>query len=93
MRFYGLSQSRVKRVINHPKRLEEGIAPMTVALMQPAGSQKRPSEIWVMIQDEKKEGSVKRKIISAWRYPGQTKPDRPLPQEIVQEIRQAIEKS
>lgn len=90
MRFYNLSESRVKRVINHPERLEEGIAPQTIALMQPAGSRKRPYEIWVMIQDEKKEGLIKRKVISAWRYPGRTKPDRPLPPEIIQEIRQAL---
>ncbi|MBI4085578.1 MAG: hypothetical protein HY432_03705 [Candidatus Liptonbacteria bacterium] len=70
MRFYGLSENRVKRVINHPGRIEEGIAPKTIAMMQPAGSAKHPYEIWIMLQDEKS----RRKIISAWRYPGKTKP-------------------
>lgn len=36
--------------------------------MQPAGNGK--TEIWVMYQDV----GNKRKIISAWRYPGRTKP-------------------
>lgn len=86
MRFYGLSESRVKRVISYPKRIEEGIAPDTVAMMQSAGSEKHPYEIWLMIQDEK----TRRKVISAWRYPGKTKPGQPLPQEIMKEIRSAI---
>lgn len=48
MRQYRLSESRVKRVLRHPKRLEIGVAPDTVAGMQPAGSKKHPYEIWVM---------------------------------------------
>ncbi|HUX35878.1 MAG TPA: hypothetical protein VMV71_02485 [Candidatus Paceibacterota bacterium] len=86
MRFYGLSESRLKRVINYPKRIEEGIAPDTVAMMQAAGSEKHPYEIWLMIQDEKS----RRKVISAWRYPGKTKPGQQLPEEILKEIRSAI---
>jgi len=70
MRFYQLSENRVKRVINSPHRIEKGIAPNTIAMMQRAGSKKHPYEIWTMIQDEKS----RRKIISAWRYPGITKP-------------------
>ncbi len=70
MRFYRLSESRIRRVINSPKRTESGIAPNTVAMMQAAGSQKHPYEIWVMIQETKN----LRKVISAWRYPGKTKP-------------------
>lgn len=89
MRFYNLSQSRVKRVINHPKRTEKGIAPKTIAFMQPAGNQKRIYEIWVMIQDAKKDGAIIRRVISAWRYPGQTKPNQPLPIEIIREIEEA----
>jgi hypothetical protein len=38
--------------------------------MQNAGSAKHPHELWVMVEDTKKE----RRIISAWRYPGKTKP-------------------
>ena len=70
MRYYGLSESRVKRIIHSPKRTEEGIAPKTVAMMQSAGSVKHPYELWVMLQDV----GQKRKVISAWRYPGITKP-------------------
>lgn len=77
MNFYRLSQARVRRVLNAPRRIEEGVAPKTVAMMQP-GSLKRSAhgkelwaqEIWVMVQDSKKE----RTVISAWRYPGVTKP-------------------
>ena len=82
MRFYKLSQGRVRSVLNSPKRIEEGVAPKTVAMMQPAsitsgsmrrgatGQEKWSHEIWVMVQD----AGTKRKVISAWRYPGVTKP-------------------
>jgi hypothetical protein len=40
-------------------------------------------EIWVMVEETKKE----RKIISVWRYPGMTKPGEPLPEEILNEMR------
>ena len=109
MAFYRLSEQRVRRVLNSPKRIEEGIAPKTMAMMQPVSltyrsvSETVPSpfgklrvnsaersrgtplqseklrnkreetwnhEIWVMIQDDKN----RRKVISAWRYPGRTKP-------------------
>lgn len=86
MRFYGLSESRVKRVISYPKRIEEGIAPDTIAMMQPAGTEKHPYEIWLMIQEEK----TRRKVISAWRYPGKTKPGQALPDEIIKEMRSLI---
>ncbi len=70
MRFYGLSESRVRRIVNSPQRIEEGIAPKTVAMMQKAGSAKHPYELWAMIQNTPRI----RKVISAWRYPGVTKP-------------------
>lgn len=70
MMFYGLSESRIKRILRSPKRIEEGVAPETVAMMQPAGTLKNPYEIWVMMEDTKNQ----RKIISAWKYPGKTKP-------------------
>ncbi len=79
MRQYRLSESRVKRILRFPKRLEVGIAPDTVAGMQPAGSKKHPYEIWVMwsnsksqIANSKSKFNVgqKIKIISAWKYPG-----------------------
>ena len=86
MRQYKLSEQRVKRIIHSPKRIEEGIAPHTLAMMQSSGNVKHPYELWVMIQDMKQ----KRKIISAWRYPGRTKPGDPLPEEILKEIKGLI---
>lgn len=83
MRQYGLSEFRVRRIIHTPKRTEEGIAPKTIAMMQSAGSKKHPYELWVMVQDVKD----KRKVISAWRYPGVTKPGDALPSEILEELK------
>ncbi len=70
MRHWGLSEARVKRILHAPTRTEEGIAPKTMAIMQKAGSVKHPCELWVMVEDKR---SV-RNVISAWRYPGATKP-------------------
>jgi len=53
MHQYRLSESRVKRVMRFPRRLETGVAPDTVAGMQPAGSTKHPYEIWVMWSQKK----------------------------------------
>ncbi|OGZ94546.1 MAG: hypothetical protein A2131_00835 [Candidatus Sungbacteria bacterium GWC2_49_10] len=47
MRHYRLTESRVKRVMRHPARIEEGILENAVACMQPAEG-KNYSEIWVM---------------------------------------------
>jgi hypothetical protein len=52
MRFYGLTPSRVIRVVNAPQRVEEGVAPGTVAGMQKAGSGKKPWEVWAMWRTE-----------------------------------------
>jgi hypothetical protein len=85
MRHYGLSESRIKRVMNHPTRLEEGIAPNTTAAMQPVTKQKRTTqEIWVMYQDR----GAARVMITAWRYPGKS-PNRgaiPIPDDIRNEL-------
>ncbi len=76
MRFYKLSRQRVLHVLSSPKRIEEGVAPKTVAMMAPASlktvgkKQTWNQEIWVMVEDRKDE----RVVISAWRYPGVTKP-------------------
>ncbi|MBI2012837.1 MAG: hypothetical protein HYS88_00050, partial [Candidatus Colwellbacteria bacterium] len=85
MRYYALSEQRVRRVLKTPSRIEEGIAEGTIALMQRAGSKKHPYEIWVMVADEK----TRRKIISAWRYPGLTQPSESLPDTILKEFREA----
>ena len=80
MRFYGLSEARVKRVLENPKRREEGIADDTIACMQAAGTAKHPTEIWVMYQEKSKVKSLKSKVIvSVWRYPGRTAPRDPVP--------------
>ncbi len=84
MRYYGLSQGRIKRVLNAPERVEEGIAPGTIAFMQLVKNAKNPYEIWAMIVESKKE----RRVVSAWRYPGRTKPGDPLPEAILAEMRE-----
>jgi hypothetical protein len=86
MRQYGFSEQRVKRVLHMPMRIEEGIAPKTIAYMQKAGSKAHPYEIWVMITDEPK----RRKVISAWRYPGETKLGTALPDEVLRGLRNSI---
>jgi hypothetical protein len=48
-----------------------------------------PGEIWIMFKDIKKQGEIPtRKIISAWRYPGISKPGEaiPIPEDIRQEL-------
>jgi hypothetical protein len=94
MRFYGLSPSRILRVVNAPERMEEGVVPGTLAGMQKAGTKAKPREIWAMWRPEKRntsapKGAPERKvIITAWRYPG-TSPVRgsvPIPDEVLMEL-------
>lgn len=96
MRFYRISESLLKRVIRFPKRVEEGVAPGTTAVMQPrVVNGKIKEEIWVMYKETKIENlkvknlmPSKKKIISAWRYPGAS-PIRgpiPIPQDILNEL-------
>jgi hypothetical protein len=104
MRFYGLSESRVRRVIKTPARVEEGIAENTIAAMQPAsykmkdGQRTWSQEIWVMFrtvsipsQKEGGSGTKSIKIISAWRYPGKTKEGASLPSAILDEIQEGLD--
>ena len=63
---YNLSPTMVKKVMNHPERTEEGVAPNTTAIMKRKDTKSMKREVWVMIQ---KFGSKKR-IISTWIYPG-----------------------
>ena len=98
MRQYACSPSRARRVMNAPKRVEEGIAPKTVAFMQPVSLKTKDGrvfwtqEFWVMAQDTKDaRGTRVRKIISVWRYPGVTKAGRPLPKDFIRELQNLIE--
>lgn len=96
MMHYGLSADRVKRVIRAPRRMEAGVAPGTLAVMQPAGTPKKPWEVWVMYREEVKQKSRKnitdpnkKVIITAWKYPG-TSPIRdviPLPAGLLAELK------
>ena len=85
MGYYRLSESKVRAVIKNPERVEEGIAEGTIALMQPHGRGKSAHEIWVMIFD----AEDKRRVISAWRYPGRTDPGQALPEAILREFEEA----
>ena len=100
MRQYGLSKSKLMNILYRPERKEQGIAVGTTAVMQTnklykeaprvtrvtyATKATRPAgEIWLMYKDIRGE----RKIISAWRYPGISKPGEaiPIPEEIRSEI-------
>lgn len=101
MRQYGLSKIKLINLIYKPERREEGIVPGTTAVMKTNKNykngrlkasvvgfhkklEKAPGEIWLMYKDVKGE----RKIISAWRYPGITKPgdEIPIPKDIRREL-------
>lgn len=90
MMYYGISEGLVRRVINSPKRIEEGVAPNTIAVMQPTGGVHK-KEVWVMYQPLKAVSKTKKpklRIITAWRYPG-VSPVRgaiPVPHDILLEI-------
>jgi len=82
---YGLSPTAVKSVVRRPERIEEGIAPETTAVMRRKDTKKTKREIWVMYQGykntklQKREDSLsnsKKKIISAWIYPGVSPKDK-----------------
>lgn len=91
MKYYGLSESRVKRVLRNPERVEEGIADDTVAMMQ-LGSKtaKNPYEVWAMVSEFNDKKAKNIRVISAWKYPGRTKAGEPLPRAILRELREAI---
>ena len=90
MRYCGLTAQRILRVINHPARIEEGVAENTTAVMQPASVNRKKqtwsSEIWAMYQLDKS----KYKIISAWRYPGISPKRNAVPEEIMEEVRDLL---
>ncbi len=95
MRQYRLSEQKVRSVVRRPKRMETGIAPNTIAVMQPVspktveGKEVWKQEIWVMFVEKKKKGPLERgqkRIISAWRYPGISPERDPVPPEILREL-------
>jgi hypothetical protein len=67
MQYYGLTPSRVLRVIRAPERVEDGVAEGTLAAMQTAGSTRKPWEVWVMWKEEKP--SKRQSVISDSRIP------------------------
>jgi len=100
MRQYGLSQQKILGILRKPERVEQAIVPGLVAAMktnkiffkekkidikkalwQP---KRAPGEIWVMY----KENDQERKIVSAWRYPGISKPgeEMPIPEDIKNDL-------
>lgn len=89
MRYYRLSENRIKRVMRNPDRKELGMAVRTMAVMQTTGTKKHPTEIWVMYQKtDKKQKKKLIKMISAWRYPG-ISPEReppPIPEDTLWEL-------
>ncbi len=100
MRQYGLSKQKLLGILYRPERKEQGIVPGTTAAMKTNKTffkakqitlakawqrpKKAPGEIWLMYKDVKDF----RKIISAWRYPGISKPGEeiPIPEDIRQEL-------
>ena len=85
MRYYRLTESRVRRIIRHPARIEEGILDGAIACMQKAEG-KNYSEIWVMYALKEKQIIV----ITAWRYPGKSPERDPVPQSVLGEVRNII---
>ncbi len=82
MREHNLSESRVRRAINSPSRIEQGIASGTVAIMRREKAIKKEFEVWVMVVDLGRA----RRVISAWRYPGVTRAGESLPSAILAEM-------
>jgi len=82
MMYYRISESLIKRIVRFPKRKEIGIAPGTTAAMQARQIHTRvkgkptSEEIWVMYVQV---NDTKKRIISAWRYPGTSPIGEPIP--------------
>lgn len=100
MLYYRISESLIKRIVRFPKRREVGIAPGTVAVMQPTQNKKQPQEIWVMYVEVGRQSAInhqllavpKLRIISAWRYPGISPVGQPIPipDEVLMDIDAAL---
>ena len=96
MKQYGLSKQKLLGILSRPERKEQAIVPGLIAAMKTnkvffkakqislakawQRPKKAPGEIWIMYKDTKDF----RKIISAWRYPGISKPGEeiPIPEDI-----------
>lgn len=77
-------------MINHPARIENGVAENTTAVMQPASVSRKTgwrAEIWAMYQL----ADGKYKIISAWRYPGVSPKRNYIPPEIMDEVKNMLD--
>lgn len=102
MLYYGLSEQKIRSIIKSPDRVEEGIAEGTSAAMKSKKGGKNPEELWVMYAETKKlkptkEIKLDRKpgkflMISAWRYPGTSRPGKgiPVPEDILEEIKKIL---
>lgn len=104
MRQYGLSKQKLLGILYKPERKEQGIVPGTIAVMKTNKTlfktkqitlegawqkpKKAPGEIWLMFRDVKADMVPIRRIISAWRYPGISKPGEsiPIPEDIKREL-------
>lgn len=89
MKYYRLTESRIKRIIRHPTRIEEGIFEEAIACMQPAEG-KKYSEIWALYVLHNEKGAKRVKVITAWRYPGRSPERNPIPPDVLREIRKII---
>lgn len=92
MVFYHLSGATIMSIFRRANRREEGVAPQTAAAMRvkkAVGANKaREEELWIMYQTK---AGKKITMISAWRYPGRTKPGErvPIPDDILTELTEA----
>ena len=87
MGYYRISPSLVKRIVRFPERIEESIVDDLVAVMKK--SQSKKEEIWVMygLHTGGKVETPRIKIITTWRYPGESSERDPIPEDILEEIR------
>lgn len=84
---YALSPGVIKRALRFPDRKEEGIAEDTIAVMKDRSTKSVEKEIWVMYQ---KTSGMKKKIISAWIYPGKSPRNRKeifIPEDVLAELK------
>lgn len=81
---YAIGPGSVKRVMKYPDRKEEGIAENTIAVMKRKDTKTVKKELWVMYQNVGR----KKRIISAWIYPGESPKGREIfvPDDVWEEI-------